>query len=448
MLRDNNQLSLFNVAEQYDPRKAILSGDSVLYQQTYSIPSNATHQQFEPWFTGGNNETAYLMHLLTNNPLVLGLIITKCDILRGRRLALFDKNEKDSKGRPAIVELDEYPEIQDFYEYNDLNQWAYDAFMHHETVANAFSEGIFSKGSSQNDRQLIELATITPECVRAVRDKGVRKRIHHYGVSAQWSGGIIQKEVERIPAYDRKAFYNANREFQRSGHPNSVMFHMKRNLPHFPIYAVPRWYGARHWLETQNMVPIFHKSNLANMFGLRMQMNISRASIERMMAAGDGTAGSTYTEKEVLNKLAADSTKFFTNPNNAGKSLASAYELDDRGNVIKDLFFDKISVDMNDSAYSGLDSMMSQSVTSSMGTSPSLAGVITNNNLPSGSEQRYAWNIEVVKGAYIRDLILQPIRFAHKYNQWPSNLEWGFEQDVMVTADQDANGTVPQQTPE
>lgn len=448
-MRYDRQLDIFTGADDsYNPRDAAQFRTSNFYWQAQGIDTNHIHRQFEPWFRIGNNEVAYLTHILANNPITMGMIITKCDILRGKRLALFDKREVDSKtGKHALVELSEVAEIEDFYEYNELNQWAYDSFFHHEITGNAFSEGIFSIGSSNAPKKLVELGGITPECVRAVRDKGVRKRVKEYGVSDRWTYNLVQKHVSRIPAFHWKDFYSKNRQFDPGKAGKSVMFHAMRHIPLFPIYAIPRWYGARHWLETQNLVPIMHKNNLANLFGLRMQIHVSRALVERMRRERKDDEGNELSDQQILEIIAKDASKWFTNPSNAGKSIATAYETDEKGNMIKDMSFEKIDVNLNDDAYSKLDNMMSQSVTSSMGTSPSLAGIITKQNLPSGSEQRYAWNIEVVKGAYLRDLILQPLRFAHKFNQWPDYLEWGFEQDVMVRADEDKSGVKSENSP-
>lgn len=413
------------------------------YLEQNSIPVNGSISHFEPWFKGTNNETHYLMHLLTNNPIVGGLIVTKCDILRGKCLTLFDMEERDKKGNPRPLELSEFPsEIQEFYEYNELNLWAYQSFYSHESIGNCFSEFIFSKGSSKAKKKIIDINYLSPELMRAQKSKDKRGKVERYGVSNSWKHGLKLEDVERIPAFHHKDFYR-NGKFVGDIGAKKLIFHGKRNLPHLPVYSVPRWYGARNWIETQNLVPIFHKSNLANLFGLRMQMSISREIVNRLMAQGDGK-GNAYTEKQVLDNLAEMATKFFTNPENAGKTIATSHNYDHQGKIIKSIDFEKIDVDLKDDAYSKLDPVLKEAVTSSLGTSPTLAGIASGNNLPSGSEQRVSWNIEVTKGAFLRNLILKPLLFAHKFNGWGNRYKWGFQDDKMVTLDEDKDGVKAQ----
>lgn len=439
MRGDGEFIHLGSHTEDY-PRNREKLVNSRWYYDTYNIPTNTVHKMFIPWFQGTNNETAYLMHLIVNNPIIQGLIVTKCDILRGKRLTLFNTQEKDKDGNPVPLDLGDFPpEIEDFYEFNQLNEKAYDAFYQHEALGNAFVEAIFAVGSSQSKKKVTELTLITGECVRAVQKRDTRQRIQAYGVSETWTSQMVQKNVEQIPAWYHKDFYNADRQFDRNTSLKNVMIHIKRNMPHFPFYTVPRFYGARHSMESQNLVPIFHKDNLENLFGLRMRVSISRELLERKMEEGDGK-GNKYSEKQVLDMFAGDATKFFTGPENAGKAVATVHNYDQQGKPVHDMLFEKISSDLKDDAYTKLDPMLNQAVTSSLGTSPSLAGIILKSNLPSGSEQRYAWNIEVVKGTAVRDLVLQPVRFAHKFNNWPKHLVWGFEDAVMVTADEKKDG--------
>lgn len=415
------------------------------YLEQYDLVTNGDLKLFESWFKGSNNEPAYLMHLLANNPIIAGLLVTKCDIIRGKRLTLFNTLDK-TKGQPTPLELTDFDqELLDFYEYNELNSLTYDTCFDHETLGNYFTEIIFSKGSSKTEKKVTEIQRIAPECIRAKKQNNARRMVKEYGVSHTWANGtFIQKDVEMLPEFYHKDFYNADRQFNRRTAAKSVLMHGKRNWPMFPIYSVPRWYGARHMMEVQNLVPIFHKSNLQNMFGLRMKINVARGLIEKQLQMLDDEGNPKYKDQNaVLSAISKSMSKYFMDPTNVGKAIAVAMDYDHQGKPIHDLLFDAITIDQKDDAYTKLDGMMNQSVTSSMGTSPSLAGIIMKNNLPSGSEQRYAWNIEVAKGAFLRDLILKPIRFSHKFNQWPSHLQWGFEDAVMVTADEDKTGMKP-----
>jgi hypothetical protein len=132
----------------------------------------------------------------------------------------------------------------------------------------------------------------------------------------------------------------------------------------------------------------------------------------------------------------------FTNPVNVGKSLITGYITDHQGKPIKDILIEPIKLDINDSAYTALDPAINNKITSSVGVQAALAALITDKGMSSGSEMTQAWNIECAKAITTQNKILEPIRFIHRYNQWPDDLEWGFENPSLVTKDIEPTGVV------
>ncbi len=402
------------------------------------LKPNYIPQELElaPWFDHKNNEVEYLMALLTNNSLAPGLISTKCSILGGQGLGLFREYKEGNKIIREPVLFSEVPEIEDFYEYNELPQWTHECFYFRECVGNFFSEMIFSK----NKQKVTQIENLLPEFVRAYIPSDGMGRVHKYRVSGAWSALQETNNGVDLTAWDKSIFYNSNRKLIKNNAPKKVLFHGKFRMPNHPFYSVPNWYGARKWLELNNEVPYWHLANLANLFGVRVQILISRANLERMKQGTNPATAKPYTEKEIKQRVAKELTDYLTNPANAGKALVNGYTKDHQGKPVPEFVINPVNIDQKDEAYVKLNPLMNGAVTSSMGVDASLAGMIMDGKLSSGSEKRNAWNIEVMKAANIRNLVLKPLRFIHQYNGWDKTIKWGFKDATLDTTDNEPSG--------
>lgn len=410
-----------------------------------TVASNASPKELIPWYLGDNNEPEYLIRLIIESPIALGLLLTKVSILHGQGLKLY---QRDPLGSPRPLPIDQWPEeIRDFYHYNDLNQWAYQAFLDHEMVGNFFSQMIFSRGSDAiaEMRMVKRIKRIAPECVRAINPKKEDSdTIREYVIGNKWDRFDI-KGYKKIPAYLSKNFHDAGtlQFLPGESKTNSVLYHGKRDMPGFPHYAIPSWYGARKSIELQNEIPYWHVSNIINQFGIRLTVSVSSQYFDRMRSAINPDTSTYYTDEEIKTKLRDLLSDYCTNPNNVGKVLLQQHEYDHQGTPLKDLIIESIQLDLKDEAYTKLSQQMNSAVTSAFGVDSALAAVITDRGMSSGSEKTQAWNIEDAKSTYVRDLVLEPLRFIHRFNQWPENLFWGFENPSLVTKDISPSGMVP-----
>lgn len=425
----------------YDKERGDIKQDGMYYTAFSSTPTNSTHDLLISWYANGNNEPETLISLLRNNPILLGLIVVKCSIMYGRGLCLYRKEGATL----TKLEREEWPEqIRDFYEYNELGTLAYESMMDHEMIGNAFQEVIFNRGSSLAPKRIIELNRISPENVRAALPRQKRGSIRHYYLSPTWNQYPIRlHELDKIRAYNRRDFYNEGMKFTRDVNFSKVLFHLKRNLPGFPHYAIPGWYGGRKWVELHNHVPQWHISNIINMFGARVIFSVSTEYLQmKMSQIKPGTSPPRqYTEKEVQDELTKLVNDYLTNPENVGRTMMFKHGFDQNMNPVDHIIIKTIQLDLKDDAYKDLIDKMLEVVTSGIGIDPSISGIIMNGKLSSGSEKRNAWNIEVMKAFFIQEKSLEPIRFIHKFNRWDENLVWGYEpHPALVSTDKDTSG--------
>ncbi len=450
---DNNIIYVSSKERTLADGTKIGKEQSVDYFVQKGIERYGEKKGIAPWYKGYNNETAYLMGLIVDNPILSGVLNTKCQILWGNGPKLHLK-EKDEKGKIIFTEVsfDDWPsEIQDFYLYNEIDMLTYQMFQDHQFLGNYFIEMIFSKGSSQEEQKINELVKLKPESVRAYEAKSARGNIKKYAVSDSWHYQNMKK-VENIKAFNHRDFRDRNMRFRKPDNLGKLLCHGKFKMPHFHYYTPPGWYGGRKWLEVQNQMPLFHSSNMLNMFGVRMIGYVNKTLIDRYKTLKNPSTGENFTEQEIMKLLVEVGNEHFTNPANAGKLLLTAYETDSQGKPIKEILWEPMTVDTNDEVGVKLNPIMNEAVTASTGTDASISGIIMNGKLSSGSEKAYSWNMEIQKGKILQNLVLKPLQFTHKFNQWDKLLkgkyEWRFAQQQMVTGDKDKNRMTEIQTEE
>lgn len=443
-IRSKDDQVVFAVDRGWDARRANYTS-STWYAETNKLPKAKMPIEFEPWFKGRNNETMYLAHLLANNPILMGLLVVKCAILNGKGLVLYNEDEQDDDGNPKMVPFKDWPvEISDWFEFNELESFFFESMLDYHTVGNVFSQVIFSKGRDK----ITDLVRIAPETVRASMATNSYGKPKNYGISSDWYNKATTLALKTIDGYNKDVFYDDARKMKTNSPVAEMLMHLRMPTVHYPVYGIPPWYGARHWVEVSNMIAPWHKSQLANGNGLRMQITVSMDYIQKKMEKYNADTEEKPTLQQVLTDIGTDFSDYLTNPSNQGKAVVTPANRNEKGDLLKWITFDPIKTEMKDDAFANLDNMMTQAVTSSTGTSPELAGVILPKSLGSGSELRLAWNIEQEKAFHLVHMILKPLAFIHKFNRWPKNYKWGIHQVQMTTTDISRDGIVSTSTPE
>lgn len=424
-----------------------------VYQRSLiDIKKNWTSDKVIDWFGPDNNEPEFMMKLIADNPTLLGLLLTKCTILHGQGLHLF-KIEDDGKRR--LLPFHNWPsEIQDFYELNDLDSQTHRMFCDHEFLGNYFTSFRFTQGSSRSRKRIAMMDTVSPICIRALKPPKDTDPIKRYGIAPTWQETETQHmssltDLIEVGAYDRKAFYDQKFKFIPGGGDwSQLIYHGKREIPGFPAYAIPHWYGARYHIELQNEIPKWHIANIINMWGARLKVSVSHNYIKSRMALINPDTDKNYTEEEVSTAISEMIRDLFTNPENVGRSLLSGHLTDHQGRIHEDIIITPIKFELKDDAYTALEPIINSKITSAVGVQAALAAMITDGKgMSSGSEQTQAWNIEAAKAINTQKMILKPLMFIHKYNGWDNRLTWGFPNPSLVTKDIAKEGII-NKTPE
>lgn len=407
-----------------------------------SVDKNGSPAEILPWYDGLNNEPEYLIKIVTDNPVALGLLFTKAQIQHGTGLGLYTLEAGELRRLPR----ESWPEeILNFFEYNDLNGWAMGSMLDEALLGNFFSQLIFSKGSSLSPKKVVRVNRIDPTLVRALQPSKRRndRAIKEYVLAETWKDLRTITGLKKIRAYNRRDFHNPN-TLAFTPHQSKyaeILWHGKMSLPGFPVYVPPRWYGARKSGELQNEIPHWHIANIVNMWGIRMRVSVNEEYIQSKLNTINPDTGENYKEEEIKKEIRDKFQDYCTSPQNVGKVMLDTFYYDPgqkeprRGFII-----DHIKIDLSDEAYTKISALTNSAFTSAWGVNPNLADVITTKGMSSGSEQTQAWNIQNAKSSYPRAMILQLLKFIHDFNGWGKEYYWGFENPNLVTKDLSITG--------
>lgn len=428
-------------------------GSRVVLSEVFSnhyaaIAANVTLDDVIPWYSGDNNEPEYLMSVITNSPIAMGLLVTKASILYGQGPSLHRKVD----GEWITLDREEWPEeIDDFFQINSVEDRVFETFFDWESVGNSFNHLIFSKLVKGSPQQVMSWGRISSETIRAIKpDDTTNPLIERYAVAPTWKDiGNTHEKYRPIRAFLVDEYFSKTRRFLPGETRNTdVVMHLKRNIPGYPHYGLPQWYGARKSAELQNQIPNLHIAQIGNLFGVRVRISVAQTLIDRRTATLNPTSGKMYTEQEVVDEVRDMLKEYFTNPKNVGKTLITKHVYDHQGKAMQDIIIEPIAIDLKDDAYTTISASINKDTISAFGVPPALADVISAEGLSSGSMQTQAWNILQAKYFQIREQALKPLRFIHRFNQWPSDLRWGFDIQSLVTKDVNHAGILPPSPPQ
>jgi len=384
------------------------------------------HSRVVPWFQGANNMPEELINLASGNPILLGLLLTKAQVLHGSGLCL---HTIGMDGEVVQLPRNKWPEeIRDFFDYNQLNKTSYLLLVDYLLTGNAFMQMIPTKGSARHPKKIIEVTRIQPGCVRILRPENGQE-IQEYVVAGEWQG--TASDLSRvIPAFRRKAFFqkeqNGYKFKEGSGSWTEALLHIKVETTGYPYYGIPFWRGAADSVRLQNVIPHLHLSNLLNGFGARVSAQISDRYINTKRNETNPETNKAYSDQEIIQQVGKMIQELLTRPENVGKTLVTGFMTDHQGKRIPDIVIEKIAFDFGDKLYTKLEPLINEKVSASVGLLPHLSGLFKQGSMSSGSEIKYAWEAQKSLSSIDRSLILEPLNFILRYNGFGEKYFWDF----------------------
>jgi len=130
-------------------------------------------------------------------------------------------------------------------------------------------------------------------------------------------------------------------------------------------------------------------------------------------------------------KLRKEMNDWLAGSENVGKAFVSYVK--QNGLEADKWKISSLEAKLNDEAFTILFEQSNMAMTSAHGLHPTLAAVETQGKLSSGSEMRNAYLVYMaLKTKNTRAILLEPLYEIKKINNWPDEVQFGFE-DIEIT---------------
>lgn len=321
------------------------------------------------------------------------------------------------------------PEIDDFVFRNNIHsRYLPENVTDFYYFLNPFAEFVLSKTREKITDLVSQEAAF---CRWEVMNKNSR-RVENCILSSDWPD-FSESNSDKIPTFD---IYDTHRmEKLRAGKSYKYIYPLSYPSPGKTYYQLATWDGLRSsgWLDIAKSIPEWKKALMTNQLSIRYHVQIPSYWWRWKYKNWD-----QFTDTEKKTAREAEVTSFnevMTGASNAGKSIWTTFEYDE--NMQKERPGWKITpIDngkIQDGAYIEDSKEASQHMLYALGVDPTLIGSSPGSETGSGSDKRVAYNIYVSLLKAHRDIILEPLNFITRYNNWGNDIVWRFTDSLIQT---------------
>lgn len=375
--------------------------------------------KFASW--GKDNKLPnHIMKMVLNNNLAPGSLDTKDQITLGDQFIFYYNRFENGKKIPTPF-LD--PELDDWLEMIQANEYAEEAVIDFDWLANFWAQLTFGKKGGKYQDKIVRINTVEAIDVRCAV-MGKSKKVEYYGV-ADWADART-KEVAVYPAY--------NPDWELEKMPRTFLMHMKKKTIGNPYYPLPNYIGAQHWIRHANKIPIWKTNNMDNAVNIKYHIQAPEKYFQTLYPESKG-----YSAEDRRKKFEEKVTEFadaLSGAENVGKAIATQIMIDPQtGKELPGWKFEPIKNEIDHEAYSKDYEDSNSAILSAIAVDPSLSGVLVVGKMGagSGSEKRLAYEFHAkVKTRYARRLLLRPIQTAMAINKFDRRNVEGEERKIYI----------------
>lgn len=371
--------------------------------------------------------------LLDENNLTPEIINKQAQLLWGQGPALYTDVFVDGE-RKRIWQAD--PEIEAW-----LRSWNFEDYLLKATVEFRHMNGHFTKYYRNRAPRIGGPGRIEylehVSCVNARLEwPDENKTIH----------GIVVGDYDQPWKYGLKRFpvYNHADPFI---HPVSMRYSNLYTFATVADYSRVPFNGTIGWIRLASSVAKLLSNFNANSAAIKYHIKIPALywqQVEEELQQKCQKEGIEYTPK-VLKDFKEKKLQAFADilrgVENVGKFVTSEKVFDEVGNQYVDWTIEVLDQKVKDfiDAQVNIAKQASYEVTSGLGLHPALSNISFEGNLPSGSEQLYAFKLYLLTGVAIPEsIVCRDINNAIAANFPGKNLRLGFYHDVIITETQTA----------
>lgn len=375
-------------------------------------------------YWGKKNTTPKLIRDLTlQNHIAPGLLDFKISATIGKGIMLY---QSIYEGDKEIKTLIKNQEVEDFLNANGMGDEDSTKLFEFATdlhwYENMFAEFIFNQGKTK----IVKLNQLEAYYTRS----GKRNELGM--VDNVYFGDFYNtklKEFTPIPVLTEESI-------KTSGVYKYAM-HVKKPTTGFLYYPPAVWHSTEMWMKVSNAIPIFKASGMANDMRIKYHVKVPNNYFESQYPQD------IEKQQQAENAFFDQLDEFLVGEQNTLKSFATFFPIDPiTGKELAGVQIVVIEDKVNYEAHLTDDERATSAICSGHNINPTLANILINNQLSSGSEIRNAFQIYVSLNTYsFRQLLLKPLYTIKKINNWDSKIKFGFRDIKLETLDVNPTGS-------
>lgn len=401
---------------------------------------------------GRNRNMPYdIMKKIGHNVTVGSNIEFKNKVIYGDSVQVYRKY-RDPVTKKIIKEEvlpEEYPDIFDFIENNNLNLVRMEIANDLAIFYDGYIEYIFDKNSPP---KLVQIKSKETTCSRISEIDEKTGKSEWHGYSAEWHKGTpedliatplldrqtplrdLKVRMGKLPNKDGKVEIVKERNF---------IHNLRISTPGRFYYSRPYWWSvfASGWYDFASAIPVFKKALIKNQMSLRYIVYIQESFWEKLFLAEKITNDEDKTARR--KKFLDDMNNFLSGEENAGKGFVSHFRYDRiKGFEDKDIMITALDSFFKGGEYIEDSEEVSNTICYAMNVHPSIIGAAPGKGKSiNGTEARELFNMEQALMKMYQDLTLEPLYVAKVMNGWPKDIHFSVTNCQLTTLDKGTGAT-------
>ncbi len=378
-----------------------------------------------------NNYPDELRLILDDNNLTPEILNKQAQLLYGQGPALYKLNFEDGRRVKYWVTDSEIQSWLDSWDYED---YLLRACVEFRTINGHFTKFYLNKGARIGQKPMIAKLDHVSSLYSRLEWPDDNNQIHNIIVGdfrQPWKLGLRQ-----YPVFDPDSPFAFRVSMRYS---NLYSFALDNEYSRSPIH------GSLSWIKLSSSIPKLLSNFNDNSMAIKYHIEVPAAYWEKMRAELEikyQEKNTPFTEqmfKEAQDDIMENFSIALAGNDKVGKFVSTASMYDELGNQYvgwKITPLDQKIKDFIDAQINIANEALFQ-VTSGIGLHPALSNLSKDGNLPSGSEQLYAFKLYLQTGVDIPEgIVMKAINMAINANFPGKGLRMGFYHDVVITESQ------------
>ena len=355
----------------------------------------------------------------------------------GKGLFAYIKETVNGKENKTPIDLDAYPEIEDFFFRSDIENYLQGEATDFEWWNWAVTE-LIPNGKNDKIHSINRIKVIDTRM--ELMNKG---KIEHIGVSGSWGEKIVPNDIEKIKIFDKRVFFDSRNTGKKL--EKYAYIHSQPSVDR-SYYPLPMWQSNNNFLNLSLEISDWILSNINNSINLKYHIEYPEEYFEMLcpVNAYDNEQlrmAAIKREKEIL---FGQIDEYLSGTQNAGKFIHT-YTMLDPKNPDREIGFKITPIEnkTNHEAYLPAFDTSAAAIANAHNAPLDLVGLSLSKGMGggSGSNIRESFNFYMQLHTEVpRQTTLEALNLVKRINGWPKEIHFGYKNIVFQSVNENKSG--------